>query len=514
MKKILKNIAVVAALVLGLNSCSLDSIVYSDMTSSNYPQTAADAQSLLDGMYGYLKTNSGSVNMSSTANTGWGWPVWSIGNIGWYGWQMYTTDEVRDGVASSKITDFTWGLNSNSWLETFQIIKNVSRMTYIIDVIEKCDGISAEKKVGMIAEAKCLRGMFMYVVYDLFGPFHVTLDPKELDEIKYVERPSDEEYWNAMVSDFENAIPGLTGKTNHTTEWGRLNKGFARMMLAKIYMRKHEYSKALLLLEAIEKSNEYWLDDDYFNPFCEEENDENIYCIPSGPKADNEFYFYTTPGNCEAFLGVNKKHSHDGQGTFNCTHYWGGMKIQWAFYDTFKDYDVRKGGMAESFRNTDHVTIHTRQNPGSTNLQYGAMCCKYFYSQERAYEGNIHSVCFRYADCLLMIAECDAMMNGGKPTERSMKYLKKITDRAGNTCDIPADIETNPESFKTFLLAERGREFYAEGWRRDDLLRFDQYISNAIARGKTDATDKNKLMPIPASIVNESNGVIKQNPGY
>ena len=78
----------------------------------------------------------------------------------------------------------------------------------------------------------------------------------------------------------------------------------------------------------------------------------------------------------------------------------------------------------------------------------------------------------------------------------------------------PAAVSTDLEAFKTFLLAERGREFYVEGWRRDDLLRFDDYIASALRRGKTSASEKNKLMPIPQRVINESNGIIEQNPGY
>lgn len=107
MKKILIYIVSALAAICVITSCDLDAIVYSQMTEANYPVAAADAQTLLDGMYGYLKTNSGSVNMSSTTNTGWGWPVWSIGNIGWYGWQMITSDEGRSGGASNQYTDFT-----------------------------------------------------------------------------------------------------------------------------------------------------------------------------------------------------------------------------------------------------------------------------------------------------------------------------------------------------------------------------------------------------------------------
>jgi hypothetical protein len=423
---------------------------------------------------------------------------------------MVTSDEGRSGGASNQYTDFTWG-TSGDWLQTFQIIKNVTRMTYILDVIDKTEGIPSAKKAEMIAEAKCLRGMFMYVVYDLFGPFHVTLDPSEINDIEYMPRPSKEEYRSWMIKDFDDAIADLPGKTNHTAQWGRLNKGFASMMLAKIHMREHEYAQAVPYLESLLNMG-YSIDPDYFAPFAEEENDENIYCIPSGVKADNEFYFYTTPGNCAAFLNVNKEHSHDGQGTFNTTKYWGGFKIQWAFYDTFDDKDIRKGGMAESIRTIDGK-IYTRENPGSTNLQYGAMCCKYFYPQDRAYAGNIHSVCFRYADVLMSLAECYSMI-AGKPTEKALEYIKIITDRAGTTDLTPAAVSTDLEAFKTFLLAERGREFYVEGWRRDDLLRFDDYIASALRRGKTSASEKNKLMPIPQRVINESNGIIEQNPGY
>ena len=78
----------------------------------------------------------------------------------------------------------------------------------------------------------------------------------------------------------------------------------------------------------------------------------------------------------------------------------------------------------------------------------------------------------------------------------------------------PTNRTPDLEAFKTFLLAERGREFYVEGWRRDDLLRFDDYIASAQRRGKKNATEKNKLMPIPQRVINESNGIIEQNPGY
>ena len=270
MKKIIIGFLSAAAVAVGLSSCDLYAVVYSEMTEVNYPKTEADAQSLLDGMYGYLKTNSGSVNMSSTANTGWGWPYWSIGQIGYFGFNLYTTDECRYSSPGNDIADFKWGLNSEDWMQTFQIIKNASRLTQIIYAIENTPGITEAKKNQMVAEAKALRGMTMYVFHDLFGTFHVTLDPKELDNITYQERPSEEEYYGWMVKDFTEAIPYLYDMTNNTPDWGRLNKATAYMFLAKLAMRKGDYSAAKGYLEEIVKMGCYHLADDYFLPLRKE----------------------------------------------------------------------------------------------------------------------------------------------------------------------------------------------------------------------------------------------------
>lgn len=517
MKKIIIGFLSAAAVVAGLNSCSLDAVVYSDMTEANYPKTEADAQSLLDGMYGYIKTNSGSVNMSNIANTGWGWPYWSIGDIGYYGFNMYTTDEFRCGApGSNNISDFLWGLNSNDWMQTFQIIKNASRLTQIIKAIEDTPGITETRKNEMVAEAKALRGMTMYVFHDLFGTFHVTLDPAELDDVTYQERPSEEEYYNWMVKDFTEAIPYLYDMTNNTSDWGRLNKASAYMFLSKLAMRKGDYSTAKGYLEKIVGMGCYRLADDYFLPFSEEgeQDAENILCISSGVKADNEFYFYNTPGNCQAMLGVNKEHTN-GTGTFKTNTYWGAGFPTWVLYDAFEEKDIRRGGLAASFLSvdkdaSDNYKTYTREEPGSSILQYGCLSCKYFYPQDRCYSGNIHSVVFRYADVLMMLAECDVKINN-QVTSKALDYVSQVAGRAGTV--VPESAKTSVDGFMEYFKQERFREFYLEGWRRDDLLRWGDFVETAKKRNK-DASDMNKLMPIPARVINEAEGIVKQNPGY
>jgi hypothetical protein len=61
---------------------------------------------------------------------------------------------------------------------------------------------------------------------------------------------------------------------------------------------------------------------------------------------------------------------------------------------------------------------------------------------------------------------------------------------------------------------ERGREVYCEGSRRQDLVRNGKYIEYALERGATGASAADTIFPIPASVIVEGRGIIKQNPGY
>ena len=61
------------------------------------------------------------------------------------------------------------------------------------------------------------------------------------------------------------------------------------------------------------------------------------------------------------------------------------------------------------------------------------------------------------------------------------------------------------------LLDERGREFYWEGWRRNDLVRFGKFLNPWQEKGQSDP--KRLLFPIPARSL-AANPSLLQNPGY
>ena len=60
-------------------------------------------------------------------------------------------------------------------------------------------------------------------------------------------------------------------------------------------------------------------------------------------------------------------------------------------------------------------------------------------------------------------------------------------------------------------LAERGRELYWEGWRRQDLIRFGKYLN--AWQEKPASGPERLLFPIPSTAL-AVNPNLEQNPGY
>src|SRR5690606_4618917 len=99
----------------------------------------------------------------------------------------------------------------------------------------------------------------------------------------------------------------------------------------------------------------------------------------------------------------------------------------------------------------------------------------------------------RYADILLSRAEALNELSG--PTEEAIALINAVRQRA-NVSLLTLESYPSKEELRTFLLAERGREFYSEGLRREDLIRHGKFISLAQTRGYS-AKDHQVLYPIP-----------------
>ena len=108
---------------------------------------------------------------------------------------------------------------------------------------------------------------------------------------------------------------------------------------------------------------------------------------------------------------------------------------------------------------------------------------------------------FRYADAILTRAEALWRLNPGDA--EALDLVNQIRTRAG----VAPFTELTEEN----LLAERGREMFAELSRRTDMIRFGKWTESWWERPAQPETKE--LFPIPKPQL-DANPNLTQNPGY
>jgi hypothetical protein len=185
------------------------------------------------------------------------------------------------------------------------------------------------------------------------------------------------------------------------------------------------------------------------------------------------------------------------------------MLIPWNFMETFESADKRLDGILTSYTNKNGEQIEK----GQGKLVRGAYpAFKYSLDPNQQGEGSTNDwIVFRYADVLLMLAECINENEG--PTVEAINLVDRIRVRAG-LLPLTGDKTSSKDALNRAILMERGHELYAEGFRRQDLIRHGKYIEEALKLvGSLSAPHKVRF-PIPRSIVQESKDKIVQNEGY
>ena len=132
--------------------------------------------------------------------------------------------------------------------------------------------------------------------------------------------------------------------------------------------------------------------------------------------------------------------------------------------------------------------------------QGGARIGKYAYEQGGTANMSNDFVVFRWGDMKLIRAEANHRL-GNAPL--ALAEVNEIRTRAGVT---PFTVLTDDN-----LLAERGREMFAELSRRQDLIRFGKF-NDAWWEKEVSSTTYN-VFPIPQPQI-DVNSTLVQNPGY
>ena len=395
-------------------------------------------------------------------------------------------------------------------------------------------GISQRQKDAFIAELKVIRAWHYLKLMELYGNIPVVTT---VGEPLSPENLSVEEVFAFVERELLENVDNLPDKTIELA--GRVSKAAGYAMLSHMYLNAESWIGVPMYDKCIEVSN-YILDGNT----GEFELDGNILVTYSNTnETDSREIIFD--------LAYNRQIGGSSTALAMFTHYadrqildveyggWNGVVTQPQAFDAYQDNDLRKqewfrigpqyvygtdipvlgteeyAGEPLVFVNeirrasegrTESTMIHGEENSGARFHKYRT---------GRQHDPNYRSnnyVVYRLTEIYFNKAEALMRLNGNQATTEAVELINAVRERAFAPEDWPAEAYTTENLTMDELLAERGREFYAEGKRRTDLIRFNQF-SQGSWWDKEPTPDHVRWMPIPYNAM-MANPNLQQNPGY
>lgn len=452
-----------------------------------------------------------------------------------------------------KLHSHDWGLEETDILTPFDQFN--SNQLLASQILDSRSGASSD----VAAQARFLRAFSMFTILDLFG--QVPYRDTQLSSSAVPEVLSGAAAVDFILADLDAAISGLASTAAGTGDLKKVSKEAAMMLKAKVLLNRHIFDNqatiaaggsipapaagdmqaVIALVDGIAASG-YELQAGYFEIFEASADSETIWW---GTAAVGNRIFNTLHYNSTGLGGGG----------------WNGFSTLAEYYDLFEGdanqnrfesdlhsaaldgQEERRGGVPNAgvdFTGAAGTSNNGGKEDGSNvglgfliDQQYGLQgnaltdrqgqalkfgrgfvdgngtpslinndektgirVIKYSPRFAGGFEG--HNIMMRFADAYLMKAEA-VMRSGGDATAmvNELRVLRGATPLASVS--------------ESDLLDERARELYAEGWRRNDMIRFGQYNRNWEFKGDRD--QKRILFPIPLPQLLANPG-LQQNPGY
>ena len=410
-------------------------------------------------------------------------------------------------------------------------------------------GASAQMK----APARAIRAYYTWILMDNYG------DTPILDKVQaegsVVPRSSRKEVAEWIESELNDIIPALTDDVTENT-YGKPTKWMAEALLAKLYINWSVYTAesvdqydaataanpkldaCIAACDEIINSGKFNLGSvDYLHKFSYDNGwqvEDFIYAIPYDA-INRQGMQYARP---RTFKDMKNLLPNVYGSTDKFTQSFGGnMVVTPEFAKLFSlDGDIRnlsilrgdvyvrdpktlrpttepfmyKGNQVHF---TEDITLAKKDNNidvgnDANAYQQGCHSIKWFTTPADYNNGRNQSndlPIFRFADILLMKAE--ALTRQGSSGAKAL--FNQIRTYAG------APTIANEPTLQE-IYDERGREFFDENWRRNDMIRFGHYEDEFFPHYK-DFPDANfdkrhRIFPVPQNTIN-LNGW-EQNPGY
>jgi hypothetical protein len=375
-------------------------------------------------------------------------------------------------------------------------------------------GKDAEVIHTFVAEARFLRAYQYSVLMDLYGnpPFATEKDeigttPKQINR---------KDLFNYIESELKAIEPDL--KAPRTNEYGRADQAADWALLSRIYLNAEVYTGTARYNDAVTYAKKvidagYSLIPDYTNLMLADNNlntDEFILTI-------NYDGIHTQGYGGTTFLTHAPVGGNMVPAKFGISGGWAGARTTKNLPNLFPDYTGDADSRAEFFTNGQDPEINniTVFNDGLGVTKYRNLTRDGINGSSLDFS-DIDMPIFRLPEMYLTYAE--ATLRGGSGDKGlALEYINKLRERAygDNSGDINADGLT-----LDFILDEKEREFYWEGYRRTDLIRYGKFTSGDYlwpwkggVKSGTGVQDFRNIYPLPTLDVSANPNLV-QNPGY
>ncbi|MFT3947615.1 MAG: RagB/SusD family nutrient uptake outer membrane protein [Agriterribacter sp.] len=532
--------SIILLLLLSCVSCSknfLDEKPQDFISPDNYLTNEAQSKILLSGVYA-------SLDFIGTTNE----------NQKMFPLQLETTtDDVYDSQPWHNTTEWARGQgNSNSpwakwkWDLDFQ---GISRANVFLDGMAKATFQSPDIS-RYIAEAKFLRAWFYHDLATYYGGVPLILVPGDLSN-SFPARNSKEEIITQVLKDLDEAIPDLPAQYTADEDQGRVTKGAALGLKARVLLYNEKWEQAAAAAQAVMDLKVYNLFPDYQGLFLEKNE--------AGARQEIMFQVYYTPDIMPSFvyypIGVYPAFAPTLQ--FVNAYY---MKNGLPITDPQSGFDPENPYMSRDPRlkasifypgskyinfiigapdpsvSTDSMTI-----PAWLLNESGFRAKKNFDGTLMNVEKEGHNKYFmRYGEILLTYAEA---INEAQGPQHAYDAIDQLRRRAGMATLSEAMPGLTKEQMRNVIRNERRVELAFEGVRWADIRRWkiaEQVMIDALGYDNTKLktypgdglgtspnwqyepiiidkrsfnTGRDYLWPIPQSEINANPNMV-QNPGY
>src|SRR5699024_10211631 len=444
----------------------------------------------------------------------------------------------RGNNRTEKMTNYLTDSDNGIVLNRYQNdYVGISRANTILDRLENINfKMDQSDKDQIVGETKALRAYYYFDLVKKFGGVPLFLHEVKKRDEAFKSRASEDEVYDQIISDLEEAVDLLQNPTHAADDVGRINKATPSIMLGRVYMFRQNFHKAIEYLESVTTMG-YGLVENYrdiFDP-SNKGNKEMIFAVQyqSGKNDQgSEFVYDFTPlvSNTGPILGAD----------FNNTQ--GGWDIPtddiMSLYDPDDSRfrasigvfvgdlnDGDKYDISFTKQSEKNIVGFTPPTDPEKGIRYFAR--KYYYPPypEKDLKTSQNWPIYRYSGVLLMLAECYNESDQDRDAGKALNYLNQVRRRAFG--DSNHDITTTSQnSLREIIREERRRELVFENKRYDDLVRTGQAVQVMNAFGDAlkqkvsyllpetyNVTKEKLLYPIPFEEM-EINDKLTQNPGY